>query len=93
MRTEKFEINVYEPGDILEIIVDNIWLTNKKKRIKDPIVRILIIKTNMNKENISYTAVIGQETTIMTLHNDDLSGCKFICSVDITELFKSPKVI
>ena len=92
MKTEKIEVNVYEPGDILEIIVNNIRLDYKKERIKNPIVRILIIKTNMNKGNISYDAVFGQGT-IMKLHNDELSGCKYICSVDLTELYKLPKAI
>ena len=34
MKTEKIEVNVYEPGDILEIIVNNIRLDYKKERIK-----------------------------------------------------------
>lgn len=93
MKTATIEVRIYEPGDILEINVNKcIRLTSKKDRFKDPIVRIMIIKTNDNKERISYNVVAG-DGTCMILHNDELIDCKLIQTIDIKELTKEVKVI
>lgn len=93
MKTATREVRIYEPGDILEINVNKcIRLTSKKERLKYTIVRIMIIKTNDNKERISYNVVSG-DGICMILHNDELTDCKFIRTIDIEELTKEVKVI
>ena len=93
MKTTTIEVRIFEPGDILEINANKcIRLNSKKERLKGPIVRIMIIKTNNNKERISYNVVSGNGTSLI-LHNDELIDCKLIRTIDIEELTKEVKVI
>lgn len=93
MRTDTIEIKVYEPGDVIEININNIQLMSKRERIQDPISRMMIVKTNINnKERVSYS-IVTNEGVCMKLYNEDLATCRYICSIDISELTKKIKVV
>lgn len=86
MKTIQRTVDIYEQGDVLEILSFPTYSSSRKKMVADSS-RVLVTNTEIAKNgNPSYWVLTDTKKHIR-VSSEDLSECKYITNVDLSVLF------